>query len=264
MKEPNAALNESLEVNFDYVVSNNIIFKIIETFKIVGISYDSFLIKNSYCFFNQIAILDFLEKQICQDIKLYDCFKHDTYQIEITNLKNIIQEISNIKKNPFFQDINKIKNSLNFSIADNEAYQDYLTYSSILKTSSILLYLFLGISLLITVLLNINTALSFIFEIKQEMKILNVLGVSNINILIMVALYMASSFIPGNIGATFSFWFLIPQLNKFIYQKINFLNILSIDIKTFIFFIIISLLIYCLSTLISAIIIYKQNQNKYA
>lgn len=259
---PNDAINKYLEVNYTYTIGGNISYDLFEKFKIVGVSFDSFLIKSPTCYFEYNKILQYIESKKVHSVKLYDCFLHMELQIEIKEKNSIINEINNVRKNPFYQSIENIQSNTNFSIVENENFQDYMTYSSLLSTSSVLLFVFLGFSIIITIILNINIALSFINEISKEIIILKLLGVSNSSFYAIVCLYITISTIPGILLVFTSFNFILSKINNEIYNLTNLQNLLINSPFISNIFLLISGIIFLITSLLSILIIYMQNEKK--
>ena len=147
--------------------------------------------------------------------------KINDYQIDIKDLNNIDKIIKELKENHSYIEKDQLEsNQYNYSLEYSIDLDNYYVFYELIKMVKIVIYFFLIIASLISIILLSNVIYSFNEEEKRNLAILKVLGFSNtniglINIILSIILSILSFLIILIINYYINIYF-TPLINEFL------------------------------------------------
>lgn len=181
-----------------------------EYLKIVGVSYNAFMNGSLAIYFDH----DLISQEINSN-------KINDYQIDIKDLNNIDKIIKELKENHSYIEKDQLEsNQYNYSLEYSIDLDNYYVFYELIKMVKIVIYFFLIIASLISIILLSNVIYSFNEEEKRNLAILKVLGFSNtniglINIILSIILSILSFLIILIINYYINIYF-TPLINEFL------------------------------------------------
>ena len=148
----------------------------------------------------------------------YQNIKVNSYQIDIKNINKISEIINELKESSLYKKVENINdNSLNFTLEFNLDLENYYTFYDLINLASAVIYFFLGLSILISIMLLSNVIYSFNEEEKINLGLFRILGFAKSSIYSLNILF-------GILISIISFGFILI-INKLI--QLNFEDYLS-------------------------------------
>jgi len=139
-----------------------------EYLKISGVSYSSLM--------NDSLVIYFDYELISKELKDLNI---NTFQIDIKDLNKIDVIIKELKNSNLYIEKENIQNiEMNYSFDYSIDLENYYLFYELINLAKVVVYLFLGLTLMISVMLLSNVIYSFNEEEKRNIAILKVLGFS--------------------------------------------------------------------------------------
>ena len=239
-------INENL---YNYLLQENRIvlnkrFYYDENYLIIrGVSSSSLLNDSLTIFFNYE-----LTKKELKNVK------SNKMQIDIKNIENINQIINELKDNKLYKDIEDINDeNLNYSLEYNIDLENYFLFYDLIKLLSIVIYFFLGLSILISIVLLSYILYSFNQEEKVNLGLFRILGfpkssVYSLNIILSLIICGVSFFIILIINQ-----YIEKILSRYLTSLLDYNVILNINLRQYLTMFIIILFFTLASSFISFI-----------
>lgn len=208
-----------------------------EYLKISGVSYSSLM--------NDSLVIYFDYELISKELKDLNI---NTFQIDIKDLNKIDVIIKELKNSNLYIEKENIQNiEMNYSFDYSIDLENYYLFYELINLAKVVVYLFLGLTLMISVMLLSNVIYSFNEEEKRNIAILKVLGFSSkdiavisllVGFIIVIISYLINLIINKYLNDNLS-----NYLSNYLNNKIDCSLLLSFEDNLYLFIVVLLLVL---------------------
>ncbi len=172
------------------------------------------------------------------------------YQIDIKEKNKIDEVIKELKESQLYKEKETIvKDEINYSFEYSLDLENYYTFYELINLAKIVIFFFLGLSLIISVMLLSNVLYSFNEEEKKNLAILKVLGFSYFDLLSLSCLLSVIISLASFILILFLNKYLNNIIESYLIQILGFEINLSLSITNYLIMFVSSFLLAIVSSI---------------